>query len=90
MRNEMAQDLSDVVFRRTTLGMVGVPPERSLNEVARIMSKELGWDWARARREVEGLQRKRETALTNRIQRSMGAVGNCRPNCRHAPKDRMG
>ena len=66
VRNEMAQKLSDVVFRRTTLGMVGVPREQSLNEIASIMSKELGWNLARARREVEGLQPKREAALTNR------------------------
>ena len=75
VREEMAQNLSDVIFRRTTLGIVGAPPKRTLNEVASIMSKELGWDRARARREVDGLQCEREAALTNRHWRSLGAAG---------------
>jgi glycerol-3-phosphate dehydrogenase len=56
IREEMAQKLADVVFRRTALGMAGNPGNTCLKACASIMSKELGWDQARSQREVEEVQ----------------------------------
>jgi len=44
VRDEMAQKLSDVVFRRTELGTLGNPGDALLATCAAIMSAELGWD----------------------------------------------
>jgi glycerol-3-phosphate dehydrogenase len=52
IREEMAQTLSDVVFRRTTLALAGTPEEDSLTDAAAIMSTELGWDSTRKQREI--------------------------------------
>lgn len=52
VRREMALKLGDVVFRRTLLGLAGVPDEACLRACAALMGNELGWDAARARREI--------------------------------------
>jgi glycerol-3-phosphate dehydrogenase len=52
-REEMAQKLSDVVFRRTDLGTGEYPGDSALQACAALMSTELGWDKQRVRREVE-------------------------------------
>ncbi len=52
VRREMALKLGDVVFRRTSLGLAGVPDEACLWACAALMGNELGWDAARARREI--------------------------------------
>lgn len=57
VREEMAQKLSDVVFRRTDLGTAMNPGEAALKEVAKIMAAELGWDEARMKREIEEVQK---------------------------------
>jgi glycerol-3-phosphate dehydrogenase len=44
VRHEMAQKLSDVVFRRTDLGTVGHPGEEALHSCAAVMAAELGWN----------------------------------------------
>jgi glycerol-3-phosphate dehydrogenase len=51
MSDEMAQTMSDVVFRRTELGTGGNPGEAALADVAAFMQKELSWTPARAQRE---------------------------------------
>jgi glycerol-3-phosphate dehydrogenase len=52
-REEMAQKLSDVAFRRTNLGTGEYPGDSVLQACAALMSTELGWDKQRIRREVE-------------------------------------
>jgi glycerol-3-phosphate dehydrogenase len=56
LREEMAQNLSDVVFRRTDLGSAGHPGETELRECAELVAGELGWDKARLSREMQDLQ----------------------------------
>ena len=56
IREEMAQKLTDVIFRRTELGSAGYPGDTCLKTCAAIMSKALGWDKARTQKEVEKVQ----------------------------------
>lgn len=53
VREEMAQHLDDIVFRRTGLGTLGNPGEEVLRRVAQLMAVELGWDAARIDSEVQ-------------------------------------
>lgn len=53
VREEMAQKLSDVVFRRTELGSAGYPGDRYLQLCAEIMSTELGWSRTRIQQELQ-------------------------------------
>jgi len=53
VREEMAQKLSDVVFRRTGIGSAGNPGDKALESCALIMARELNWDKKRIRREIE-------------------------------------
>lgn len=57
VREEMAMTLSDVVHRRTMLGLLQ-KGELDLQGCAEIMAKELGWDRARVQREVEHAEKK--------------------------------
>jgi glycerol-3-phosphate dehydrogenase len=52
-REEMVETLADVVLRRTDLGTAGHPGEAALRECAALAAAELGWDDARAARELE-------------------------------------
>jgi glycerol-3-phosphate dehydrogenase len=52
VREEMAEKIGDVVFRRTDLGTGGHPGEEALQACARLMASELGWDEDRVREEV--------------------------------------
>jgi glycerol-3-phosphate dehydrogenase len=52
VREEMAQTLGDVVFRRTELGTLGHPGEAALEACAEIMARELHWDPARVAQEL--------------------------------------
>ena len=56
VRQEMAQKLSDVVLRRTELGLTGKPDEVCLQACARIMAAELGWDRSRIFQEIEEME----------------------------------
>jgi glycerol-3-phosphate dehydrogenase len=56
VRKEMAQKLSDVVFRRTDLGSGNRPEPRSLQVCADLMASELGWDESRTQKELEEVQ----------------------------------
>jgi glycerol-3-phosphate dehydrogenase len=51
VREEMALTLADAVLRRLDLGTAGRPDPTELDAVVGAMSRELGWDEARARRE---------------------------------------
>lgn len=55
VKEEMAQKLSDIVFRRTGLGSAGHPGQRMLELTAATMSAILGWDPATARGEIEAV-----------------------------------
>ncbi|MGH7799259.1 MAG: FAD-dependent oxidoreductase [Thermodesulfobacteriota bacterium] len=52
VREEMAQKLSDVIFRRTNMGMDGYATGDNLKNVARIMAKELNWNRERLNKEI--------------------------------------
>jgi glycerol-3-phosphate dehydrogenase len=53
LRHEMALKLADIVFRRTGLGTAACPSRSTLEEVAALIGRELGWDDARRQQEVE-------------------------------------
>jgi glycerol-3-phosphate dehydrogenase len=55
IRKEMAQTLSDVVFRRTDLGTAERPPADVLQTCANVMGAELGWDDQRKRQEINAV-----------------------------------
>lgn len=56
VRHEMAIKLEDVVFRRTGLGSTGFPGAEALRVCADLMGRELGWDAARMRRELNEVE----------------------------------
>ncbi|NEO30251.1 MAG: glycerol-3-phosphate dehydrogenase/oxidase [Symploca sp. SIO3C6] len=53
VREEMAQKLSDVVFRRTELGSAGYPGYKALNICAQTMGAEVGWSLSRIQQELQ-------------------------------------
>lgn len=57
IREEMAESLGDVVFRRTELGTAGNPGEEALAACAGLMASESGWDEERVRREIAEVKR---------------------------------
>lgn len=52
VRNEMAQTLSDVVFRRTELGAIGHPGTECLHTCVMLMAKEMKWGERRIHSEL--------------------------------------
>jgi glycerol-3-phosphate dehydrogenase len=53
VREEMAQTLGDLVFRRTQLGTFGHPGREALAACAAVAAAELGWDAGRREREID-------------------------------------
>jgi len=53
VREEMAQKLVDVVFRRTDLGTGGYPGDDALKKCADLMAAEMGWNDNRIQQEVD-------------------------------------
>ena len=53
VQEEMAVKLSDIVFRRSTLGAAGRLDRTRVTEVAQLAGMELGWDTMRQQAEVE-------------------------------------
>jgi glycerol-3-phosphate dehydrogenase len=53
IREEMAQRLSDVIFRRTELGTAGIPGDEVLSMCAAVMQGELGWSSTRVAQECQ-------------------------------------
>jgi len=53
VREEMAQKLVDVVFRRTDLGTGGFPGEDAINACAELVALEMGWNNDRIQREID-------------------------------------
>jgi glycerol-3-phosphate dehydrogenase len=60
VREEMAVKLTDIVFRRTTLGIVPGPERVAVEAAARVAGSELGWDARRQGLEVDAVMQ--ETA----------------------------
>jgi len=56
VRHEMAQKLSDVIFRRTEVGANGHPGQETLALCAHIMADELGWSATKVQHEVEDVE----------------------------------
>ena len=52
IRNEMAQTLSDVIYRRSGMGATRIPDETELRNCATTMAAELRWDDARITAEI--------------------------------------
>jgi glycerol-3-phosphate dehydrogenase len=57
VREEMAQKLADVVFRRTELGTAAHPGESALRACAALMAAELAWSDERVRTELDEVGR---------------------------------
>lgn len=55
VRAEMAQTLSDVIQRRTSLGAVGLPDDIAIEQCAALMTAELNWTPQRCAQEVEAV-----------------------------------
>lgn len=61
IRYEMAQHLSDIIFRRTGLGTLGHPGGPMLNRIVDLMARELDWDETRIATEMAETSRLFET-----------------------------
>ena len=57
VREEMAVNLSDIVFRRTALGTAPGPERAAVEEAARVAGKELSWDKPRQESEIDAVMR---------------------------------
>jgi glycerol-3-phosphate dehydrogenase len=66
----MAVKLSDVVFRRTSLGTLPGPERATVEEAARVAGAELGWDDVRQEAEIQDVLRQ-----TGLVLPAMEAVG---------------
>lgn len=56
VREEMAETLGDVVFRRTDLGTAGDPGEEALSVCAGLMASEADWSKERIRKEIDAVK----------------------------------
>jgi len=56
VREEMAQKLVDVVFRRTDLGAADYPGEDAIKACAELMASEMGWNDDRVQREIDEIR----------------------------------
>ncbi len=56
IRRRMALTLEDIAFRRTSLAMLGLPPDAALGRAARVAGELLGWDEARRDREIASVR----------------------------------
>jgi glycerol-3-phosphate dehydrogenase len=64
VREEMAVKLSDIVFRRTSLGVAPGPERAAVVAAAQVAGAELGWDTLRQDTEVEAVMREAGTPGT--------------------------
>lgn len=64
VREEMAIKLTDFIFRRTDMGTPTGPKRAMVQDAARLMGAELGWDTGRRESEVEEVMRQIEAATT--------------------------
>ncbi len=66
VRAEMALTLTDVVVRRTGLGVAGHPGQAAVRASLAMLARDLGWDAARQAEEVSGLARFYAPVIGNR------------------------
>lgn len=66
LHSEMAQNLGDIVFRRTDLLTNGIVPENALERVVSIASKEAGWSAERANQERQFVKDRLASPRTGR------------------------
>lgn len=52
IRNEMAESLTDILLRRTGIGLLGYPGEEVLKKIADLAAKELNWDENKKKKEI--------------------------------------
>jgi len=57
IREEMAQKLGDVIFRRTELGTAGHPGGSAVKACAKLMASESGWSESQMQNEVQEVER---------------------------------
>jgi hypothetical protein len=57
--------LSDIIFRRTEVGVGGIPNNQVLEFASRILGQELGWDEARIQNEVEEVKNQYQFKLSH-------------------------
>ena len=60
IRNEMALTLSDIVFRRTGIGLLGYPSKEIIDKIASLAAKELGWTKEKTMQEISIVEKKFE------------------------------
>ncbi len=53
IRNEMAVSLSDIMLRRTGLGLLGHPGKKILESIAELAAKELNWNSEKLAKEIQ-------------------------------------
>ncbi len=58
IRNEMAVTLSDIMLRRTGLGLLGHPGKEIMTKIAKLAAKELNWDDKKLAKEIEIMENK--------------------------------
>lgn len=63
IREEMAEKLDDVVFRRTELGILGHPGESALRACAVIMANEKHWDNSKKEKEIQEVNAKFKSGI---------------------------
>jgi glycerol-3-phosphate dehydrogenase len=63
----MAQNLGDVVFRRTDLATGNYPGREALRECAEILAVELGWNQSRIEQEINGAIKKFRPAHVQKV-----------------------
>ena len=74
VREEMAQNLADVVFRRTDLATGDYPGREALRECADILAAELGWTQSRIEQEINGAIKKFRPARVQEVDAIDSAV----------------
>jgi glycerol-3-phosphate dehydrogenase len=57
LRHEMARSLSDIFLRRTGMGTLGNPGERTIAAIGKIAARELGWSPKKLKEETDTLKR---------------------------------
>ncbi len=60
IREEMAITLSDIIFRRTGVGLLGYPGKEIIHKIAKLAAKELNWDEATINNEIKIVEKKFE------------------------------
>ena len=57
IRNEMAYTLSDILLRRTGIGLLGHPGKNNLDEIANLAARELDWTDEKKRQEIDAVNK---------------------------------